>query len=109
MNTRFAKTPEPPYYVVVFASQRAGADEDYDATAAAMFRLAQDQPGFLGAESARDASGFGITVVYFADEAAIKAWKENAQHLAAQKLGRERWYARYTVKVAKVERAYSGP
>ena len=60
---RFAQLPSPPYYAVIFSSQRSPHDEDgYAATAARMVELAREQPGFLGYESARDASGFGITV-----------------------------------------------
>ena len=104
-----AVTPEPPYYAVIFTSQRKEADPAYDAMAEAMFALAAQQPGCLGAEHARDAAGLGITVAYFTDEAAIRAWKQNAEHRAAQRLGIARWYSRYHIRVAKVERAYSGP
>jgi len=31
---------------------------------------------------------------------------ENLRHAAAQKLGKERWYEAYQIRVAKVERAY---
>ena len=31
------------------------------------------------------------------------------EHLLAQKLGKTRWYKHYTLRVAKVERAYDGP
>lgn len=109
MPAGFAKTPEPPYYAVIFTAQRTEGDHGYGAMAQAMVELALKQPGCLGAESARSPSGLGITVAYFTDEAAIRAWKENTQHLAAQKLGRERWYSHYELRVAKVERAYSGP
>jgi heme-degrading monooxygenase HmoA len=109
MAEGFAKTPEPPYYVVIFTSQRTEGDHGYDAMAAAMFELAAKQPGCLGAESARDTNGLGLTVAYFTDEDAIRAWKENAQHLVAQRLGKERWYSHYQRRIAKVERAYSGP
>ena len=105
----FAKTPEPPYYAVIFASQRTEGDNGYDAMADAMFDLALRQPGCLGADSTRGADGFGMTVAYFTDEASISAWKQNARHLAAQRLGKERWYEHYELRVAKVERAYSGP
>jgi heme-degrading monooxygenase HmoA len=105
----FAKTPEPPYYAVVFTSQRTEGDDGYEAMAQAMFELALKQPGCLGAESVRDISGLGITVAYFTDEAAIQAWKQNSEHLVAQRLGKERWYSHYELRVAKVERAYSGP
>jgi heme-degrading monooxygenase HmoA len=74
-----------------------------------MFTLALAQPGCLGAESARGDTGLGITVAYFTDEASIHAWKQNVDHLAAQRLGKERWYSHYELRIAKVERAYSGP
>ena len=109
MSEGFAATPAPPYYAVIFTSQRTAPDPAYDAMAQAMFDLAGKQPGCLGAEHARDAAGLGITVAYFTDEAAIRAWKENAEHLAAQRLGIERWYSHYHIRVAKVERAYAGP
>jgi heme-degrading monooxygenase HmoA len=105
----FAITPEPPYYAVIFTAQRKEPDAAYDAMAGAMFELAAKQPGCLGAEHARSPNGLGITVAYFTDEAAIRAWKQNAEHLAAQRLGIERSYSRYQIRVAKVERAYSGP
>jgi len=94
---------------VIFTSRRTEADSGYAATANAIFELAAKQPGFLGAESARGTDGLGITVAYFEDEAGIHAWKQNAQHLAAQSKGKAEWYSHYQVRIAKVERSYSGP
>ncbi len=74
-----------------------------------MFDLAKQQPGCIGVESTRDATGLGITISYWTDEAAIAEWKNNAQHLFAQNMGIERWYSHYELRVARVERAYSGP
>ena len=71
--------------------------------AARMMELALAQPGCLGAETTRDADGFGITVAYFHDEAGIAAWKADAEHLTAQRLGRERWYAHYELRIARNE------
>jgi heme-degrading monooxygenase HmoA len=105
----FATTPQPPYYAVIFTSQRTDGDHGYEAMATAMFELAHQQPGCLGAESARGSDGLGITVAYFTDEASIHAWKQNSRHLAAQRLGKDRWYAHYELRIAKVERAYGGP
>jgi heme-degrading monooxygenase HmoA len=107
--SRFADTPEPPYYAVIFTAQRTEGDNGYGAMAKRMMELALAQPGCLGAESTRDAEGLGITVAYFRDQASIAAWREHAEHLAAQRLGRERWYAHYELRIARVERAYSGP
>ena len=108
--SRFAATPEPPYYAVIFTAQRTESDaHGYAAMAARMEELALARPGCLGVESTRDADGLGITVSYWRDEASIAAWREDGAHLAAQRLGRERWYTEYSLRVARVERAYSGP
>ena len=48
-------------------------------------------------------------MAYFRDEASIPAWKANAAHLHAQQLGKARWYDHDEVRVARVERASSGP
>ena len=109
MNERFSKTPEPPYYAVIFTSQLSHDDAGYERMGKKMFELAIEQPGCFGAESTRDSDGVGITVSYWKDEKSISAWKQQVQHLAAQKQGVERWYLHYELRVAKVERAYSGP
>lgn len=109
MPEKFASTPEPPYYAVLFTAQRTEGDHGYGAMAARIHEMALVQPGCLGAESAYDADGFGFTLSYWKDEESILAWKRNADHMAAQRMGRERWYAHYEIRVARVERAYSGP
>lgn len=94
-------------YAVIFSSQRSPDDADgYGATADAMERLAREQPGFLGIESVRGADGFGITVSYWESLAAIDAWRAQTAHLAARRLGREKWYAGYRLRVARVEREF---
>jgi len=109
MNDRFSKTPQPPYYAVIFTNQLSDDDAGYEQMGARMFELALEQPGCLGAESTRDSDGVGITVSYWRDEESIVAWKAQAQHQVAQNSGIERWYTHYELRVAKVERAYSGP
>jgi heme-degrading monooxygenase HmoA len=106
-SSAFAATPQPPYYIVAFSSARTDGDHGYGAMADRMEELALAQDGCFGLESARGADGFGITNAFFRDEKSIIAWKNVVAHLAAQKLGRERWYKHYEVRVAKVERAYS--
>ena len=101
-----AATPEPPYLAVIFSNQRTEWDRGYAVMAARMVELAQIQPGFLGVESARDEEGFGITVSYWRDEASIAAWKANAEHAVAQRLGWEQWYAAFRLRVCRVERQY---
>lgn len=106
-KSRYANTPEPPYYSVIFASQRTAKENGYSEMTNLLDHLAEKQPGFLGAEYARDASGFGITVSYWEDLASIARWKAEATHLQAQKLGRSDWYEGFELRIAKVERAYN--
>ncbi|MEN9842411.1 MAG: hypothetical protein RLZZ612_240 [Pseudomonadota bacterium] len=105
-SSSFARTPAPPYYTVIFSSQRTVGDEGYGAMAERMVELATQQPGFLGAESARGGDGFGITVSYWDSLEAIAAWKAHWEHQVAQAKGQAQWYAHYELRVAKVERAY---
>lgn len=105
----FAPLADGPCYAVIFAAQRQEGDHGYAAMAAEMDALARAQPGFLGVESARGPDGFGITVSYWESEAAIAAWKSEARHLVAQRLGQTRWYSHYTLRIARVERGYAGP
>ena len=60
---QIAKTPDPPYYAVIFTSVRTTIDEGYVETAEKMVALASEQPGFLGVESVREEGGLGITVL----------------------------------------------
>ena len=102
-------TPEPPYWAVLFTSQRTSGEQGYGAMAERMLALAQDQPGYLGVESVRDASGLGITLSYWSDEESIRPWKAVAEHRVAQELGKSRWYADFALRVARVERQSFGP
>jgi heme-degrading monooxygenase HmoA len=102
-----ANTPEPPYYAVIFTSLQSDDLEGYAATAERMLELAAEQPGYLGVESARE--GLGITISYWRDLESIRRWKANAEHLEAQKAGRDRWYSNYKTRIALVERDYGKP
>ena len=76
---------------MIFSAKRTAGDNGYGETAQKMVSLAMSMPGYLGIESSRDDS-LGITVSYWATEADNK-----------------RWYEHYELRIAKVERAYSGP
>ncbi|PLR84381.1 antibiotic biosynthesis monooxygenase [Bacillus canaveralius] len=101
--TLIAKTPQPPYYAVIFVSQRTEVDNGYGKMAEEMVELASQQSGFLGVESARD-EGLGITVSYWDSLEAIKGWKENSAHKVAQDKGKAEWYKNFALRVCKVER-----
>ena len=98
-----AKTFEPPYYAVIFTSQRTEGDRGYRLMAEKMVELASHQKGYLGIESARD-DGLGITVSYWDSLHSIKNWKDHAAHQVAQDRGKKVWYKNFALRVCKVER-----
>ncbi|MFN8300243.1 MAG: antibiotic biosynthesis monooxygenase [Chitinophagales bacterium] len=102
-----ATTPKPPYYAVIFTSLRTEGDNGYHAMSEHMVALAQQQPGYLGHESARE--GVGITVSYWESLEAIKSWKADSEHQLAQTKGRQEWYQSFKVRICKVERDYGWP
>lgn len=102
------RTPDPPYYAVIFASVRSGTDAGYAEANARMMELAQGMDGFLGVDSAPGA--VGLTVSYWRDLAAIAKWRDHAEHRTAQDRGRSDWYRCYTLRIARVEqqRTFTG-
>ena len=95
-------------FVVIFRARARGLDADYTAAAALLRELALTRFGCL--EFVAVAEGDQeIALSYWPDEASIRAWKQQADHLMAQRLGRERWYASYRVEVAQITRAYGNP
>lgn len=97
-------TSKKSYYAVIFTSKHSKDVSGYVEMAHNMEALAKNQDGFLGMESARD--DIGITVSYWKSLDAIKAWKNNTDHLIAQKYGKSKWYDWYQVRICKVEREY---
>ena len=96
--------PTTPCFAVLFISQRTEGDAGYGDAAKRMEELGSQQPGFLGLESVRGADGKGITIAFYDSEAAARGWGSHPEHRAVQQQGRERWYERYEIYYARVER-----
>lgn len=94
----------PTYYAVIFTTIVQDKLDDYIETANRMEELAKQQKGYLGMESAR--SEIGITVSYWQTLEDITTWKNNIEHKEARKLGKEKWYKQYQLRICKVEREY---
>lgn len=102
----------PDTVAVIFAATRCTGEDDgdraaYDAAATEMDAPAAAQPGYRGVESARSPDGFGITVSYWENDAAARAWRDHPRHTAIREAGRARWYDDYRLTVAEVTRGYS--
>jgi heme-degrading monooxygenase HmoA len=91
--------------VVVFRARVRAFDAEYSAMAARMRELALTQFGCLEFHAVTEGDD-EIALSYWPDEAAIRAWRAHPEHVLAQQLGRERWYASYTVQIAAVTREY---
>jgi heme-degrading monooxygenase HmoA len=102
----FTPRLEPPYYAVIFTSQRTPGDRGYRDAAERMMALACEQPGFLGVDSARGDGGLGVTVSYWRSLDDVAAWRDQVDHARVRDQGRAQWYSHYELRIAKVERAY---
>ncbi len=102
--------PAPGSWAVIFASRlRGDAGDGYEQVARRMVELAESMPGYLGADSVRDADGRGITVSYWRSPQDIAQWREHAEHREAQRYGRDRFYERYAIHVARIDRSAYWP
>lgn len=108
--TFISKTPEPPYYAVVFTSIDADTDHaNHNAMSLRMIERASQYEGFIGIEPARNKDGTGIAVSYWRDLDTIQKWAMDPEHRIAKQKGQAMWYDHYMVRVAKVEREYGRP
>ncbi len=70
-----------------------------------MEELAQQMPGYLGREYARQ-EAFGISVSYWRSLEDIQAFRTHAEHIMVKQLGRSIFYANWRVRICLVEREY---
>ena len=100
-------TYPPRAVAVIFVSERTLADDaGYALAADAMAGLAKAQSGYLGVDTARGEDRIGITVSYWADEEAARAWRDHPEHKAIRDAGRNRWYSWYDLHVASITRSH---
>lgn len=96
--------------VVIRTQLRADADvAHYEQVGARMDELVRAMPGFVAAKDFRAEDGDQISLVTFAGMAGLLAWRNLPEHVEAQRLGRETFYASYAVQVCEVVRAYGFP
>lgn len=92
-------------YVVIFKAKVRQFDDEYSQTAQRMRELALKEFGCLEFNAVTEGDQ-EIALSYWPSEEHIKAWKQHPEHLAAQQLGKERWYESYSVEIAEIMRSY---
>ena len=85
--------------------------EAFHQTAGRMMELVSQMPGFKGIEwfAALDDPHTQLALAKFDTHDAIAEWKQNTEHLLAQKRGREEFFASYRIQIADMNREYGHP
>lgn len=94
---------------VLFEAQAAPAHQArYLQLAAELKPLLADIDGFIDIERFQSLTTEGriLSLSWWRDEEAIRRWKQNVFHRAAQAEGRETIFAGYRIRVAQVIREY---
>jgi len=93
--------------VVIRTQLRADADvAAYEAAGARMDALVRTLPGFISAKDFASSDGDHISLVTFDSHDALLGWRNHPDHVEIQRLGRDQFYASYSVQVCEVVRAY---
>ena len=76
--------------------------DEYSTTGDRMNELARSMPGYVDHKTFTAADGERVTIVTFEDAESQRAWRDLAEHRAAQQAGRDRFYAEYAIQGADV-------
>ena len=93
-------------YAVIFRAKVKKLDGQYSVMAKNMRDLAMSQYGCTEFTSCTEGDE-EIAISYWPSLEHIKTWKNDADHLVAQSLGKEKWYETYTIQVVEIKREYS--
>lgn len=102
---RLDRTPEPPFWAVVFPMRIGGDDAGYVERVARMLAMAPLQEGFLGTERVREASGEDAVVAYWKSLEAIGRWKVGFEKRLLLHPCRTGWNSPLPMRVANIETA----
>jgi heme-degrading monooxygenase HmoA len=94
-------------FAVIFRAEINQIDEEYHETASRMRELAINEYGCVGFTSVTEGDK-EISISYWENQQKIIEWKQDREHMKAQRLGREKWYRSYKVEVVEVRREYGG-
>lgn len=92
-------------YAVIFRAKPGTQDDEYGKTVARMRELAFNKYGCLDFIAVTEGDQ-EVTISYWENEEAIRAWKNDAEHSLAQYAGQSKWYESYIVQVVEIKREY---
>ena len=86
----------------------SGRKEDYLDIAATLRPRLEKIDGFISVERFQSITEPGkmLSLSFFRDEEAVKAWRNTEEHRAAQKAGRSGVFSNYRLRIAAVARDY---
>ena len=91
--------------VVVFRSRlREGVREAFAARDGEVFAWAEKMPGFVSSKDFVAEDGERLAVIEFRSDEDLKAWRDHEGHRAAQRQGRDEFFAEYTLQVCELVR-----
>ncbi len=92
--------------VTVFRSRlKAQAQGEYAAMAARIGALAREAPGYVSHKGFVAEDGERVTIVEFASEEALQAWKTDPAHLEAKRLGFTAFFSSFSYQICTVTHA----
>ncbi|MBL1276379.1 MAG: hypothetical protein COB30_009845 [Ectothiorhodospiraceae bacterium] len=93
-------------YAVIFKAEIKELDEAYATMAEKMRNLAIEKYGCTEFTAVTEGTQ-ELAISYWKNLDMITQWKQDPQHLEAQKLGRSKWYKSYNVQIVEIIREYS--
>jgi len=97
-------------YAVIFEVKPTEAGKaDYLKFAANLRKFLENRPGFISIERFQSLveENKVLSLSFWEDEASIEAWRNVADHRAAQKRGKGALFESYRIRVARVVRDYT--
>jgi heme-degrading monooxygenase HmoA len=91
--------------ITVFRSRlKPGLRDEYAATVNRMSELARTMPGYISHKAFYAEDGERCTIVEFEHEEGLRTWRTDPEHIAAQRMAREKYYTGYSVQVCRLKR-----
>ncbi len=105
----YRRVKDPKEMLVLFSLHlREDADEAaYAATSRRMHELVDHWPGFISLKEYTSEDGEILDIARFEDQSSLEAWRQEPEHLEAQRRGRDEFYDHYRIQAAQVVRDYA--